>query len=134
MEHLEHPSRELWDERHEWFEAIDARNQGEGAYLLSEQACALTADVEAAFCAGAWAGVIILAMAVVDASLREAERPGFKGNVKDLITAAGATPQLQTLRTRRNALVHVHPDRPALTVDQQWLDRKRLEAEARTSC
>lgn len=101
--------------------------------MVSEQACALTADVQAAFCAGAWVAVIVLAMAVVDASLRETEVPGFSGNTKELIRIAGASPQLQSLRVRRNAFVHLNPDHPAITVDQQWADRERLEQEARSA-
>ena len=54
MQHLEHPSRELWEERRQWFESVDEQCQGQGCYMLSEQACALTADVQSAFCAGAW--------------------------------------------------------------------------------
>jgi len=130
MDHLEHPSRENWDKRRSWFESVEESHQGNGNYLVSEQACALIADVQSAFCAGAWIAVIVLAMAVVDAQLRETEIPGFTGNTKRLIDAAGANPDLQRLRKRRNSLVHLNPDNPALTVDQQWFDRDRLEAEA----
>jgi hypothetical protein len=70
-------------------------------------------------------------MAVVDAALRETECPGFKGKTKRLIQAAGANRKLQEVRKRRNALVHVDPDVPGLTVDQQWADRATIEAQAR---
>jgi hypothetical protein len=133
MNHLEHPSRELWTQRQAWFESVGEEAQGDGAYLVSEQACALTAEVQAAFCAGAWVAVIVLAVTVVDAALREAEVPGFVGNTKQLISEAGANPGLQALRIRRNALVHVNPDSPALTVDQQWAERDALEHEARSA-
>ena len=131
MDHLDHPSKETWEQRRSWFESVEEEARGEGSYLVSEQACALTADVQAAFCAGAWAGVIVLSMAVVDAALCETEVPGFKGNTKKLIDAAEGNPKLQAMRERRNALVHVNPDAPALTVDQQWADRASLEQEAR---
>jgi hypothetical protein len=131
MDHLEHPPLDVWNSRRDWFESTEARTRGEGSYLVSEQACALTADVQACFCAGAWAAVIIVAMAVVDAALRETECPGFKGNTKRLIQAAGANRKLQEVRKRRNALVHVDPDVPGLTVDQQWADRATIEAQAR---
>ena len=133
MEHLEHPSSNLWEERRKWFEKIEEDARGQGNYMVSEQACALTADVQSAFCAGAWVGVIILAMAVVDTALRETEVPGFEGNTKKLINEARANPQLQKVRRRRNALIHIDIDNPALTVDQQWADRAKLEAEARES-
>jgi len=70
-------------------------------------------------------------MAVVDAALRETDVPGFEGNTAQLIEAAGANQELQSLRRRRNALVHVRPENPAITVDEQWADRNQLEAEAR---
>ncbi len=131
MDHLEHPPFELWESRRQWFEATENQEMGEGSYLVSEQACALSADVQAAFCAGAWVAVIVLAMAVTDAALRETELPGHTGSTKDLLDDAGANPNLQQLRRRRNALVHVNPDHPAITVDQKWSDRRQLESEAR---
>lgn len=131
MDHLEHPSQELWNERRRWFESINEAACGDAGYLVSEQACALTADVQAAFCAGAWIGVIILAMAVIDATFRETELPGFQGNTSRLIDAVGGSSQLQELRRRRNSLVHVNPNNPAITVDQQWFTRNKLEQEAR---
>ena len=98
--------------------------------MVSEQACALIADVQAVFCAGAWAAVIIMAMAVIDASLRETEFPHFRGSTKKLVDEISNIPGLHNLRKRRNALVHVDRDKPALTVDQQWVDREKLEMEA----
>ena len=80
---------------------LQRKAQGEGSCLVSEQACALTADVQATFCAGAWAGVIILSMAVVDAAFRETEIPGFKENTKKLLEAVNANPRLQAMRKRR---------------------------------
>jgi hypothetical protein len=129
MIHLEHPSTEMWEERRDWFEQ-KAKLPGEGGgYLLSEQACALTADLQCVFCAGAWIAVIVLAAAAIDAHLHDSE--GFSGNAKRAIDAAGADPHLHNLRKRRNTLIHAGPDRPAVTVDQQWAERVRLEGDAR---
>jgi hypothetical protein len=132
MDHLDCPSPEVWQERQQWVEELifSYENKG-GSYLLSEQACALTADVQSAFCAGAWVAVVVLAVSVVDAQLQETEVPGFKGNTKDLIDVLGLNPKLHRLRKRRNQLVHVNIDNPAITVDQQSAERKDLEAEAR---
>jgi len=131
MDHLDCPSPSIWEERRRWFEGIEEGACGEGSYLVSEQACALTAEVQAVFCAGAWLAVIVLAMAVVDSALRETEVPGYGGGTKGLIDAACANADLHRLRQRRNALVHVDPTNPALTVDDQWMNRDRLEQEAR---
>lgn len=131
MEWLECPNKELWKSRGLWFENQNESAAGEAAYFVSEQACALIGEVQMAFCAGAWVAVIILSMAVVDAQLRETESPMFKGSTKQLIAAVNANPDLQRLRERRNALLHLDPENPAITVDQQWANREELENEAR---
>lgn len=128
MIHLEHLSLEMWKERRDWFEQ-NAEPPDDGGYLLSEQACALTADLQCAFCAGAWIAVIVLAAATIDAHLHDAE--GFSGNAKRAIDAAGAGPQLHALRKRRNRLIHADSDNPAITIDQQWSERLLLEEDAR---
>jgi hypothetical protein len=132
MDHLEHPTLQIWEKRKGCFESMNEQAQGRGGcFFLSEQACALTADVQATFCAGAWSAVIIMTVAVVDAALRETELPGFTGNTQRLLTEAGANPKLQELRRRRNALVHLNPENPAITFEHQWFNRDQLEAEAR---
>lgn len=128
MIHLEHPSEEMWEVRRRWFEQ-KAEPPDDGGYLVSEQACALAADLQCAFCAGAWIAVIVLAAAAIDAHLHDAEC--CTGNAKCAIDEAGADPQLHKLRQRRNALIHSNPDSPAITVDQQWSERLRLEDDAR---
>lgn len=128
MVHLEHISIEMWEERRDWFEQ-NAEPPDDGGYLLGEQASALTADLQCAFCAGAWIAVIVLAAATIDAHLHDAE--GFSGNAKRAIDAAGADPQLHALRKRRNTLIHADSNNPAITVDQLWSERLRLEEDAR---
>jgi len=131
MVYLEHPSKELWESRQRWFEEIIELYEGEGSYLVSEQACALAGEVQTAFCAGAWIAVIVLAIAVIDAQLRETELPGFDGSTKKLLDSISTNPDLQKLRERRNSFIHVDPENPAITVDQQWANRDILEQEAR---
>lgn len=131
MDHLECPSFDVWEARRHWFERLNETAADQGSYLLSEHACALTVEVQAVFCAGAWAAVIVLAMTVIDAQLREIAAPDFRGDTQKLIARTMQDPALQVLRRRRNALVHVNPDQPAITVDQQSLSRSELEAEAR---
>jgi len=131
MDWLEYPGKELWESRERWCEEVNESYEGEGSYLVSEQACALAGEVQTAFCAGAWIAVIVLAIAVIDAQLRETELPGFKGSTKELLASINANPNLQKLRERRNAVIHVDPENPAITVDQQWTNRTILEQEAR---
>jgi len=128
---LEQPSTELWEARRRWFDELGESLAGEGSYFVSEQACALIGEVQTAFCAGAWVAVLVLAMAVVDAQLRETEVPEFKGNTQQLLDVVQANPDLHRLRERRNAIIHIRPENPAITVDQQWANRAELEQEAR---
>ena len=131
MNFLECPSLEVWESRRCWFEEQNDSIAGEGSYFVSEQACALLGEVQTAFCAGAWVAVIVMVLAVIDAQLRETELPGFKGNTKELLHAVGANLDLQQLRERRNAIIHLNPQHPAITVDEQWSNRALLEKEAR---
>ncbi|MEH2005816.1 hypothetical protein [Nostoc sp.] len=117
MEHLEPPS-EKWNIRREYFENLIFEYEEKGSYLVSEQACALIAEVQSCFCAGAWITVIILAFTVIDAQLRETELLDFKGNSKQLLKRLGFDARFEKLRLRRNELVHINLDSPAITVDQ----------------
>ena len=67
MEQLDYPVLETWEERRRWFEALEAeRGKGGAASALSEQACALMVDLQATYCAGAFAAAIVLAATIVD--------------------------------------------------------------------
>ena len=131
MDWLDYPSKELWDSRLRWFEELNELCQGQGSYFTGEQSCALLGEVQIAFCAGAWITVIILAMAVIESQLKETEISDFKGNAKKLLINIDASPELQKLRERRNAILHVDSENPAITLDQQWGNRQILEQEAR---
>lgn len=131
MNWFEIPDQEIWEQRQRWFEKLGDSIQGEGSYLVSEQACALIGEARTCFCAGAWIAVIVLVIAVVDAQLRETELPGFRGNTQRLFNDVQANPKLQRLRQRRNAIIHISTDSPAITVDQQWANQKELEQEAK---
>jgi hypothetical protein len=118
MEHLERPDEITWDERRLWFEEREAAAAHGGAGPLSEQACALMVDLQAAFCAGAWAAVVILAASIVDLQSGERGR-----------AAAGLDKKERDwLRLLRNALVH---KRPGITMQDHWTGRERWEQKAR---
>jgi len=121
MEHLDRPDETLWDERRLWFEAQEATRSHGGAPAPSEQACALMIELQAVFCAGAWAAAVILASAIVES--QEAAVGWDRGgpNFEDL----------GWLRDLRNRLLHEDPRDPALTIDDQWTARKTWERHAR---
>jgi len=133
MEHLDPPSEITWSSRRAWFDDQIAEHQGDGSYLLSEQACALMMEVQACYCAGAWIAVIVLAYTVIDAQLLETQAPGFEGNSAQLLRHLEFGDEYQQLRLRRNRIVHLRCDQPAITVDQQWGTRQELEAEAQAA-
>lgn len=120
MEQLDYPDLETWEERRRWFEALEqARSQGGAASRLSEQACALMVDLQATFCVGAWAATILLAATIVDSQGRFS-RPD-----------PGLQQELVWLRLTRNALVHEDPREPAITIEDQWTNRRAWERDAK---
>jgi hypothetical protein len=120
MEQLDYPDLATWEERRRWFEALESeRARGGAASRLSEQACALMVDLQATFCAGAWASTIILAATIVDSQGRF-HHP-----------SAELQPDLAWLRLTRNALVHEDPREPAITIEDQWTNRRAWERDAR---
>ena len=129
MQHLEHPSAELWNERREWIERLSFEQEQRADFMLGEQASALTADVQACFCAGAWCAVIVLAFSVIETNLRETEI--WSKSTPSIRVVAGEHEEVHALRLARNRLMHAQAEDPAITVDQQWDERDRLEAEAR---
>ena len=120
MDQLERPDEPTWDERRLWFEAREAAASAAGAGRLSEQACALMIDLQAVFCAGAWAAAVIVAASVVEA---QAFLAGFPND--------GREGDRAWLRGLRNRLVHESPKQPALTIEDQWLARGEWERTAR---
>lgn len=130
MEHLESPPEEVWNQRRDWFESQIFSYEERASYLVSEQACAIMAEVQSCYCAGAWVAVIVLAYTVLDAQLLETEAHGFNGNSKELLENLGFGGEYQKLRLRRNRIIHLRPEEPAITVDQQWASRSELKEEA----
>jgi hypothetical protein len=124
MEQLELPEAALWDERRLWFEGREAAHGQAGAVAPSEQACALMIDLQAAFCAGAWSAVIVLAAAIV-----EAQAPADAGRRAPVPGVDAKT--LRWLRGLRNRLVHEDPANPVITIEDHWLNRDKWERSGR---
>lgn len=120
MEHLDPPDEVIWDERRLWLQEREAHFGQGGAGVLSEQACALMLDLQTAFCAGAWTAAIVLAAAIVD----------LQSNQRGAVPGLGKK-ERDWLRLLRNALVHAHPTKPGITMQDQWTGRDRWEKKAR---
>lgn len=121
MEHLDPPDPLVWDERRLWFEERQQAHARAGTRgRLSEQATALLLDLQAAFCAGAWATVVILAGAIVEMQAEASKQ-----------RRAADARELAWLRGLRNSLLHEDRGKPVLTVEDQWTGRSQWERHAR---
>ncbi|HKY94676.1 MAG TPA: hypothetical protein VJL84_05190 [Kiloniellales bacterium] len=120
IELVERPDEMTWEERRRWLADAEAAASGGGATALSEQAIALTVELQRCFCAGAWAAVLILAGAIVDAQSLYAGFP-FDRHSEDRAW----------LRSERNRLMHEDRQRPALTVEDLWLKEPERERAAK---
>lgn len=125
--------------RGRWFADVMAgRGAGERRELgvaVGDHTQALLVELETVFGAGAWVATTILAVAVIEAHLRE--QAIAAGRVVDpylnagtLFAEAGLDERFDVLRRVRNRALHVS-DPPTLTVDMHWFEAERLEAEAR---
>jgi hypothetical protein len=78
-------------------------------------------DLQAVFCAGAWAAAVMLACAVTEA----------QGGSKRESLPGVADRDYRWLRALRNRLSHENRNDPELTVEDQWLRRALWEERAR---
>jgi hypothetical protein len=121
MRTLSPPDPGLWQSRAEWFWRAHDLNAGPHALDLNPRASLLLAELETVFCVGAWAAVVIVAWALVEAEERAAARAAAARREEPR-----PEPDADWLRARRNALVHADPARAAEDVP----DEAALEAMA----
>jgi hypothetical protein len=125
MDQLDPPDEETWQARRGWFESHQEAHAAAGASSPSEQTCALMIDLQAVFCAGAWAAAIILAAAIVEGQARE------KGAWRRAETSQPRDREAVWLHRLRNRLLHEDKARPVLTVEAQWFQRRQWEDQAK---
>jgi len=132
MAYADIPDPETWHSRERWLQDMEESAQHpQASYLVSAQGTFLSRDMDLAFCSGAWAAVIIIAHAVIDATLRDTESGDYQSSSHKLF---GDDDDLQWLRRRRNLLIHVREDQT--TIDEAELHRieenyASLEPDAR---
>lgn len=132
MEHLEYPDNKIWEDRKEWFEnQLESAQHPLASYLLSDCATALLMDLQCCYCSGAWITVIILSISIIDAQLRETEACDNKIGTAKLLNQYFRGGDIIWLRKLRNNYVHLDIDNPALTIDDQYINRKQMECDAR---
>ena len=96
MRGLAPPDPAVWQSRADWFWRAHDVNAGPQPLDLDPQATMLLAELEVAYCAGAWAAVVILAWTLVEATLRRTETGERE-----------PPPDVDWLRAQRNGLVHI---------------------------
>jgi hypothetical protein len=90
--------------REKWL--TEAEYRARRTYLilnLSTHGLLLQVDVRRAFLAGAWASVIVIAQAVIEATLRDLQTQDYRSKAKDLFLGQE---DLERVRCLRNELVH----------------------------
>jgi hypothetical protein len=91
--------------RAKWLAEAEHRARRPYALLhLSSQGLLLQVDVRRSFLAGAWASVIVMAQAVIEATIRDLQTQDYVSKAKDLFLGQE---DLERMRSLRNELVHV---------------------------
>jgi hypothetical protein len=86
MAYVDIPESGIWCSRERWLREIEeSARHPQASYLLSAQGTFLLRDMDVAFCAGAWAPVIIIAHAVIDAILRDTEACDYQSSFAQTI-------------------------------------------------
>jgi hypothetical protein len=101
MRTLAPPDPKLWQSRADWFWRAHDLNAGPHALDPNPRAGLLLTELEAVFCAGAWAAAVIVAWALVETEERAAARAAAARGEE-----ARPEPDADWLRAQRNALVH----------------------------
>ena len=90
-------------ERDRWFYSAFTECRPKLYEPISTSALLLEVDMRAAFCAGAWLSVIVLAAAAVEAQFRQVYKEDYDRKTLDLY---GLNADLHWLRELRNEILH----------------------------
>ena len=96
------------DARRRWLANAHARygNRRRDELHLSTHGLLLQVDLERAFVGGAWASVIVLAQAVIEATIRQLQLHDYETKAKSLFKGVK---RLERIRALRNELLHPAP-------------------------
>lgn len=132
MENIfDHPTVELWQIRRDWLDTEIENAQTGLVYDVSDHATALFMDMQIAFCSGAWLCVIIVAVSVIDAHLRECEAVNNKMGTANLLSEYFQGEDVNWLRKLRNRYVHMNADTPAFRMNDWFTKKDDFEGDAR---
>jgi|GEM_PF-1975915 len=127
---FEQSSSELWEQRRNWIDKELEEAEIGFSYLVSDHATALFMDMQIAFCAGAWLSVIVMAVSVIDAHLRETASNDNNIGTAKLLNEYYEGENINWLRKLRNTYVHLNMEKPTLEMNAWFNNQKELEADA----
>ncbi len=131
MEDLfENTTQELWAERQNWVEKKLEEAEIGMSYFVSDHATALFMDMQRAYCTGAWISVVVMAVSVIDAHLRETEAMDNNIKTAKLLDTYYEGQDINWLRKLRNSYVHLNLENPSLETNTWFNNQKELEANA----
>jgi hypothetical protein len=101
------------ESRESWFsQTHEAERKHFSALHLSSHGLLLQLDIRRAFVAGAWASAIVMAQAVIEATIRDLGTKDYEMKAKQLFKG---NPELERIRSLRNELLHPQmPGTPSL--------------------
>lgn len=122
MDLSECPDKEVWLQREAWIDKL-IEDSETGCYLVSDHSTALFMDMRIAYCAGAWLSVVVMAVSVIDAHLRETEAMDSKIGTAKLLKDFYTGEDIDWLRILRNKYVHLDLEKPVLEMNH-WFDNQ----------
>lgn len=131
MDLFDYPNIDIWKQRRKWVDhTLEDADIGP-SYLISDHATALFMDMQIAFCSGAWISVVVMAISVIDAHLRETEAMNSRIGTAKLLEDYFEGEDIDWLRKLRNKYVHHDIDKPLLEMNAWFYNQKQLEEDAR---
>lgn len=127
---FEQTPSDIWHERRKWIDEELEKAETGYSYLVSDHATALFMDMQIAYCAGAWISVVIMAVSVIDAHLRETEAGDNNIGTAKLLERFYEGPDIDWLRRLRNRYVHLNIGNPVIEMNGWFNNNTAMEADA----
>ena len=129
MDLIEPPNRDIWLQREAWIDKLLEDSEA-GSYLVSDHSTALFMDMRIAYCSGAWLSVVVMAVSVIDAHLRETEAMDNKIGTAKLLKEYYSGEDIDWLRILRNKYVHLDLEKPVLEMNHWFENQEEMQRNA----
>lgn len=127
---FEQPSHEVWQQRRRLIDKELEEAETGFSYSVSDHATALFMDMQIAYCAGAWLSVVVMAVSVIDAHLRETEANDNNIGTANLLASFYEGEDINWLRRLRNRYVHMNLNNLKLKMNAWFLSQSEMETDA----